>query len=55
MPQRAERVEQPGAERADARVDRLDTDPVKEAKPDLDRREVELVHGAVFEVRGAGG
>ena len=39
----------------DARVDRLDTDPVEEAQADLDRREVEVVDGAVFEVRSAGG
>ena len=55
MPQRAERVEQPAAERRDARVDRLDTDPVEEAQADLDGGEVEVVDGAVFEVRRARG
>jgi hypothetical protein len=52
--QRAERVEQPGTERADTDVDRLETGPVEEAQADLDRREAEVVDGAVFEVCSAG-
>ena len=54
MIERAQQVEQPGPERGDARVDRLDADAVEEAQSDLDRGKVEVVDGAVFEVRGAG-
>ena len=38
----------------DARVDRLDADPLEEAQADLDRGQVEVVDGAVLEVRRAG-
>jgi hypothetical protein len=48
VPKRAERVEQPGAECLDARVDRLDPDPLDQAEADLDGGQVEEVDGAVW-------
>ena len=49
--ERAERPEQVRSERLDARVHRLDPDPFEVAQPDLHRRQVEEVDGAVLEVR----
>ena len=54
VPQGAEGVEQPGTERGDARVDRLEADAVEQVEADLDGGQVQVVDRAVLEVRGAG-
>ena len=54
MAQRAERVEQPAAERRYAVVDGVDADPLEEPQADLDRGQVQVVDRAVLECAAPG-
>ena len=54
VPQPLQRLEHPRAEALDPPRDRVDADPLDVAQADLDRRDAEVVDGAVLEQRVAG-